>query len=131
MSETPVTVTITLSDTQLKDEVKDEELQDAVQNLQLELREVEGVSYADLIPVEQALPDSKGIGGFLLGQLKTLVSPSHLTTLVSFLGHNLFGRTVKIKAEGNGRKLEVELSRPEDIDKVMPRVSAFINGQRV
>ena len=127
MSETPITVTITLSDTQLKDE----ELQEALQNLESELKEVQGVSYAELIPVEQALPDSKGIGGFLLGQLKTLVSPSHLTTLVSFLGHNLFGRTVKIKAEGNGRKLEIELSRPEDIDKVMPRVSAFINGQRV
>ncbi len=127
MSETPVQVTITLSDTQLKDE----ELQEAVQNLQLELREVEGVSYADLIPVEQASPNSKGIGGFLLGQLKALVTLKHLKTLVSFFGHNLFGKTVKIKAEGNGKKLEIELSRPEDIDKVMPRVEAFINGQRV
>ncbi len=124
MSETRVQVTITLSDPQLKDE----ELQEAVQNLQSELREVEGVTEADLIPVEQAPPDSKGIGGFLLGQLKALVSLKHLKTLVSFLGHNPFGRTVKIKAEGNGRKLEVELSRPEDIDKVMPQVERFING---
>ncbi len=125
MSETPIQVTITLLDPQSKD---DEELQEAVQNLQSELREVEGVTDADLIPVEQAPPDSKGIGGFLLGQLKALVSLKQLKTLVSFLGHNLFGRTVKIKAEGNGRKLEVELTRPEDIDKVMPQVERFING---
>ncbi len=125
MSETPVQVTITLSEPQLKDE----ELQEAVQNLQLELREVEGVTEADLIPVEQAPPDSKGIGGFLLGQLKALVSLKHLKTLVNFVGKNLvIGRTVKIKAEGNGRKLEVELSRPEDIDKVMPQVERFIKG---
>ena len=124
MSETPVQVTISLSDPQLRDE----ELQEAIQNLQLELREVEGITEADLIPVEQAPPDSKGIGGFLLGQLKALVSLKHLKTLVSFVGHNLFGRTVEIKAEGNGRKLEVKLSRPEDIDKVMPQVERFING---
>ncbi|MGB5635254.1 MAG: hypothetical protein WBM44_24030 [Waterburya sp.] len=124
MSETPVQVTITLSDPQLRDE----ELQEAVQNLQLELREVEGITEADLIPVEQAPPDSKGIGGFLLGKLQALVSLKHLKTLVSFVGHNLFGRTVEIKAEGNGRKLEVKLSRPEDIDKVMPQVERFING---
>ncbi len=124
MPETPVQVTISLSDHQLRDE----ELQKAVQNLQLELKEVEGVTEADLIPVEQAPPDSKGIGGFLLGKLQTLVSLKHLKTLVSFLGHNLLGRTVEIKAEGNGRKLEVKLSRPEDIDKVMPQVERFING---
>ncbi len=124
MSETRVQVTITLSDPQLRDE----DLQEAVQNLQLELREVEGISEADLIPVEQAPPDSKGIGGFLLGKLLALVSLKHLKTLVSFLGHNLLGRTVEIKAEGNGRKLEVKLSRPEDIDKVMPQVERFING---
>lgn len=124
MSETQVRVIITLSDPQLKDE----EIQEAVQNLQSELREVEGVTESDLIPVEQASPNSKSIGGFLLGQLKALVSIKYLKTLVSFLGHNLFGRTVEIKAEGNGRKLEVKLSRPEDIDKVMPQVERFING---
>ncbi len=128
MSETSVQVTITLLDTQLKDE----ELEKAVQNLQSELREVEGVTYADLIPVEQAPTDSKGIGGFLLSQLKALVSLKHLKTLVKFFGQNIIiGRTIKIKAEGNGKKLEVELSRAEDIDKVIPRVSAFINGQKV
>ena len=125
MTETSVQVTITLSDPQLKDE----DLQEAVQNLQSELREVEGVTEADLIPVEQAPPDSKGIGGFLLGQLKALVSLKYLKTLVNFVGQNIIiGRTVEIKAEGNGRKLEVKLSRPEDIDKVMPQVERFING---
>jgi hypothetical protein len=124
MSETRVRVTITLSDPHLKDE----DLQEAVQNLQLELKEVEGVTEAELIPVEQAPPNSKSIGGFLLGQLKALVSLKYLKTLVNFLGHNLFGRTIEIKAEGNGRRLEVKLSRPEDIDKVMPQVERFING---
>ena len=125
MSETPVQVTISLSDPSLRDE----ELQEAVQNLQLELKEVEGITEADLIAVEQAPPDSKGIGGFLLGKLQALVSLKHLKTLVNFFGQNIIiGRTVKIKAEGNGRKIDFELSRPEDIDKVMPQVERFING---
>ena len=124
MSETPAQVRITLSDPGLKDE----ELQDAVQNLQLELQEVQGVTDADLIPVEQAAPNSKGIGGFELGGLKALVTLKNLKTLVNFLGNNLFGQTVKIKVEGNGKKLELELNRPEDIDKVMPQLDNFING---
>ena len=124
MPETPVQVTITLS----APELKDEELQDAVHNLQLELQEVQGVTDADLIPVEQAPPNSKGIGGFLLGGLKALVNLKNLKTLVNFLGQNLFGQTVKIKVEGNGKKLELELNRPEDIDKVMPQLERFING---
>ena len=127
MSKIPVQVTITLS----APELEDEKLQEAVHNLKSELKDVEGVSEANLIPVEEEKPGSKGIGGFLLGQLKALVSLKYLKTLVSFLGHNLYGRTVKLKAEGNGRKLEIELSRPEDLDKVMPRVEEFINGQRV
>ena len=124
MPETPVQVTITLS----APELKDEELQDAVHNLQLELQEVQGVTDAQLIPVEQAPPNSKGIGGFLLGQLKALVNLKNLKTLVSFLGNNLFGQTVKIEVEGNGKKLELELNRPEDIDKIMPQLERFING---
>ena len=124
MPEIPVQVTITLSAPGLKDE----ELQDAVQNLQLELQEVQGVTDADLIPVEQAAPNSKGIGGFLLGGLKALVKLKHLKTLVNFLGNNLFGQTVKIEVEGNGKKLKLELNRPEDIDKVMPQLERFING---
>lgn len=124
MSETSVQVKITLSDPDLKDE----ELQDAVQNLQWELQEVQGITDAEFIPVEQAPPNSKGIGGFLLGGLKALVKLKHLKTLINFLGQNLFGKTVKIEVEGNGKKLKLELNRPEDIDKVMPQLENFING---
>ena len=123
MLETSVQVIITLSDPQLKDEA----LQEAVQNLQLDLRDVEGVTEAGLIPVEEAPPNSKGIGGFLLGQLQASVTVKGLRTLVNVIGKNTFGRTIKIKAEGNGKKLEIELNRPEDLEKIMPQVEKFIN----
>lgn len=119
-----MSVTITLSDSQLKEE----ELQEIVRNLQLELREVEGVTEANLIPMAQAPPNAKGIGGFLLGQLKALVNPKNLKNLVNYLGNNTFGRTIKIKAEGNGKKLDIEFSRSEDIEQIMPQVDKFING---
>lgn len=124
MPENNIQVTITLLDPQLAEE----ELQESVQNLQLEVQEVEGVREAGLIPLTEAPPNSKGIGGFLLGQLKALVTLEHLKPLVSTLGNNLFGRSIQIKAEGNGRKLEVKLNRPEDIDKVLPQIDKFING---
>ena len=124
MSEASVQVKITLSDPELKNE----ELQDAVQNLRWELQEVQGITNAELIPLEQAPPNSKGIGGFLLGGLQALVKLKQLKTLINFLSQNLFGQTVKIEVEGNGKKLKLELNRPEDIDKLMPQLENFIKG---
>jgi len=123
MSENQIKVTITLSDPQLKED----DLQEAVQNLKSEVREIEGVTEADLIPIQFAPPEAKGVGGFILGQLKAVVNPNNFKTLVGVLSNNLFGRTLKIKAEGNGKKIELSLSRPEDIDKIMPQIDKFIN----
>ncbi len=124
MEENNIQIIISLVDPQLKDE----DLQETVQSLQLELKEFEGVKEAELIPITEATINSKGMGGFLLGQLKALVTLEHFKPLVSFLGNNLFGRSVEIKAEGNCRKLHIKLNRPEDIDKILPQIEKFING---
>jgi hypothetical protein len=124
MSEQNLTVTIVLSDSQLKDEA----LQRETATLQEHLQAEEGVREVNFIAVETVDPNAKGIGGFLLGQLKASVTVKSLKLLVQYLGNNLFGRTVEIKAEGNGKKLEIKLSRPEDIDKVLPQVDDFINS---
>ncbi len=124
MLENQITVIITLSDSQSKDE----DLQEAVQNLQLELREVEGVSEANLIAIKQAAPDAKGIGGFLVDQLKAVVNLKNFKTVVGVLNNNLFGRTIKIKAEGNGKIIKLELKHPEDINIIIPKLNEFINN---
>jgi hypothetical protein len=123
MSETDIQLTLTLCDPTLNDE----QLQEAVENLQKEFQEVEGVKAVDLIPIAQAPPNSKGVGGFLLGKLKALVNPADLKNAFNILGNSLFGKSIEIKVEGNGKKLELKINRPEDLDKIMPEIDKFLN----
>ena len=96
MSENSLEVTITLS----APDLKDEQLQDAVQNLQLEANEVEGVEEANLIAVEEALEGAKSLGGFLLDKFKALVQPKKLLNLVKTLANCLIGnQTIEFKSD--------------------------------
>ncbi|MGB5969812.1 MAG: hypothetical protein WA865_19125 [Spirulinaceae cyanobacterium] len=124
MPENNLAVNITLFDSQLSDE----QLQEDTSNLREEIMEVEGVQEANLVPITQAPVGSKGIGDFLMGQLEASITVKGLKTLANFLGNNLYGKKIKIKAEGNGKKLDVEINRPEDLQKIMPEIDEFING---
>ncbi|MGQ4646213.1 hypothetical protein [Lyngbya aestuarii] len=124
MPETSIQVTISLEDSQLNEE----QLQEATENLRDEVKEVAGVQKADLVPVETAPPDSKGVGGFLVGILTAEINAKNIKTLVRVLGDRLFGKTIKIKVEGKGKKLELEIRRPEDLEAIMPKIDDFING---
>lgn len=124
MSDNLIDVTIVLSDPELKDE----QLQEIVQNLRGELEETEIVQQADLVAVEDAPAGAKSIGGFVLGTIKAVTDLKKFQPLVRSLSNRLFGQTMKIKAEGNGKKLDIEMSRPEDLAIVMPEVEKFING---
>jgi hypothetical protein len=120
-----IQLTVTVSDPELSDE----QLQEAVENLRQELQAVEGVQEADLIPIAQAPPNSKGVGGFLLGKLQALVNPANLKTAVNFLGDSLFGKSIEIKVEGNGKKLELKINRTEDLAEIMPEIDKFLNSR--
>jgi len=85
MPETSIQVNISLEDSQLNDE----QLQEATENLRDEVKEVEGVQKADLVPVETAPPDSKSVGGFLVGILTAEINAKNIKTLVRFLGDRL------------------------------------------
>ncbi|MGB3692222.1 MAG: hypothetical protein WA999_05815 [Spirulinaceae cyanobacterium] len=124
MPENNLAVNITLFDSQLSDE----QLQEDTSNLREEIMEVEGVQEANLVPITQAPVGSKGIGDFLMGQLEASITVKGLKTLANFLGNNLYGKKIKIKAEGNGKKLDVEINRPEDLQKIMPEIDEFINS---
>jgi hypothetical protein len=124
MSESNIPIQITLVDRELSEA----ELQQATQNLQAEIENVDGVETVDFIPVDQAEPGAKSIGGFITGVLKAEVSLKNLKKLVGYLGDRTFGRTIKIKAEGNGRSLDIEVRRPEDVGVILPEVDKFLKG---
>ena len=125
MPETPVQVTITLS----APELKDQELQDAVQNLQLEAQEVDGVEEASLIAREEVPEGAKSLGGFLLDKFKALVELKKLPNLIKTLAVRLIGnQIIEVKAEGKGKKLEIKISNPQDLPEIMLEVNKFIDS---
>ncbi len=124
MSESNIQIQITLLDPELNEA----ELQQATQNLQAEIENVEGVETVDFVTVNKTEPDAKSIGGFLAGILKAVVSPKNLKGLVGYLGDRTFGRTIEIIAEGNGRSLDIKVRHPEDIAVILAEVDNFLKG---
>ncbi|MGB7443012.1 MAG: hypothetical protein WA919_18260 [Coleofasciculaceae cyanobacterium] len=64
-----------------------------------------------------------------MGILTAEINAKNIKTLVRFLGDRLFGKTIKVKVEGKGKKLELEIRRPEDLEAIMPKIDDFINGK--
>jgi hypothetical protein len=124
MSNTPIKVTITL----LSPELTDEEIQESVQSIRSDLEDIDGVEEVSLIPVEEAPPGAKSIGGFLLNQLKAIIGLDFLKSALMALGQHLYGSPIEIEAEGNGKKLKVRINRPDDLQQVMPDIEKFISG---
>jgi len=124
MSLENIQLIIALSDPQLDEE----RLQTDTQNILSEIQEFDGVENADLVSVETAEPGSKSIGGFLLGILNTEINAENLKSFVGYVGDRLFGKTIKIKAESKGKKINIEVSNVEDLKKALAEVDSFLNG---
>ncbi len=125
MSGNSVQVTITLS----APELKDEELQETLQNLQLEAQEVDGVQEAKLIAREEVPAGAKSLGGFLIDKFKALVELKKLPNLIKTLFDRLVvNQIIEVKAEGKGKKLEIKISNLQDLPEIMVEVNKFIDG---
>ncbi|NEQ74377.1 MAG: hypothetical protein F6K23_15870 [Okeania sp. SIO2C9] len=121
MSAENIQLIITLSDSQLEDR----QLQTDTENMRQEIEKFDGVQKAELMPIEIAQPGAKSIGGFLVGVLTTEINAKNFKALVRYLGNNLYSKTIKIKAKGNGREIDIEISRLEDLNKVLTYVWFF------
>lgn len=118
-------VTISLSDPSLDEE----ELQAEVENLLPQIREVDGVEDADLVPIEKAPPGSKAFGGFLWGLLMAEVSPANIKALFGFLSDRLGGKLIKLDIEApDGRKLSIEASSQAEFDYAYQKAQEFLKS---
>ncbi|NEQ74195.1 MAG: hypothetical protein F6K23_14815 [Okeania sp. SIO2C9] len=93
-----------------------------------EIEGFDGVQKADLISIETAEPGAKSIGGFLVGILTAEINAKNLKALVGYLGDRLSGKTFKIKAEGNGRKIDIEVGNLKDLKKALAEVDDFLKS---
>ncbi len=120
-----IQVTISLQEAGLDDE----ELQAEVENLLPQIREVDGVAPADLVPVEEAPPGSKALGGFLWGLLMAEVNPANIKALFGFLGDRLGGQPIKMNVKASdGRELNIEASSQAEFDLAYQKAQEFLKS---
>ena len=124
MSLENIQLTITLSDPKLDEE----RLQTDTENILSEIEGFDGVQKADLISIETAEPNAKSIGGFLVGILTAEINAKNLKALVRYLVNRRPEKTFKIKAEGNGRKIDIEVGNLEDLKKALAEVDDFLKS---
>ncbi|MBE9126918.1 sugar ABC transporter permease [Coleofasciculus sp. LEGE 07092] len=123
VSTSNLQVTISLSDPNLDDE----DLQAEVENLLPQIKEVDGVEEANLVAVEQAPPDSKALGGFLLGVLTAEVNPANIKAVFRFLNDRFGGKPIKLDIEApDGRKLSIEASSQAEFDYAYQKAQEFL-----
>lgn len=120
-----VQITISLQDPSLDDE----ELQAEIENLLPQIKEVDGVENADLVPVEKAPKGSKALGGFLLGMLQAEVSVANIKALFGFLGDRIGAKPIKISVKAaDGRELNIEASSQAEFDYAYQKAQEFLKG---
>ncbi|HAJ59450.1 MAG TPA: sugar ABC transporter permease [Cyanobacteria bacterium UBA8543] len=104
-------------------------MQAGVENLLPQIREVDGVEQADLVPVEEAPPGSKALGGFLWGLLMAEVNPANIKALFGFLGDRLGGQPIKMNVKASdGRELNIEASSQAEFDLAYQKAQEFLKS---
>ncbi|MFN6519298.1 MAG: sugar ABC transporter permease [Nostoc sp. CreGUA01] len=125
-TKSEVQVTISLTELGLNEE----ELQAEVQNLLPQLREVDGVEEADLVPVENAPQNTKSISGFVWGLLKAQIKAANIATLFKFLSDRFGNKPIKIGVKApDGRELNIEASSREEFEFALQKAEDFLNNK--
>jgi len=90
-------------------ELTNEERDDEVVQLLSELSDRSDIESVDRVRDPNPPDGNKSIGGFLVGVLAAEVSAANAKKVLGFLGDRLGNKPISLKAEKNGKKLEVSL----------------------
>ena len=122
INESIYKIQILFNDSDLDSEERDHEAQKLLNQLR-KLDEVEDVKRVlDPNPPE----GNKALGGFLAGMVTAEVNPSNIKALFGFLGDRLSGKTIELKVEANGKKLEVKASSQAELKVAIDAAKEFL-----
>lgn len=121
-----VKLIIGFNDPDLDDEEKNEQAQKLLQ----EIRELDEIEVAELLPDPNPPAGNKAFGGILAGFLMAEVSPANLKKLFGFLSDRFGNKPMKLKVKAtDGRELEIEASSKEEFEYIKQQAEEFINKQ--
>jgi len=127
MSDRPA-ITLTFQSANLSDE----QLQSDVEELLPQFREIDGVAEVDLVAVDEAPPNTKSVGGFVLGALKFTIENSKILTGLLGVGNAIVGngKTVKFSVKAsNGKEFSAEAKTLAELEQMQKMAEDFLNRQ--
>ena len=73
---------------------------------------------------ESEIPElgKPGLGGFIVGVLKTEVSLKNAGALLNYLGERFYGKPVKITFERNGNKYSIEYGSKAQLEEAIQAI---------
>jgi hypothetical protein len=124
MSDRPI-VTLAFQSADLSDE----RLQENVENLLPQLREVGGVADVGLVPLAEVPENSKAIGAMALGALKFTIDNSKILTGLVGLGSSMLGqgKTVEVTVKtSKGQEIIGKAKNLAELEQVLQLGEATI-----
>lgn len=121
--------------------VLEEELQVEVENLLQQVKEMEGVEGAELVPVEEVPERGASLQTFLLGSLKMNVNPANLKAVFSFLSDRFYPKSIdesgpswkakriELSIKVQGREVKIEASSQSELDMAYQKAGEFLREQ--
>jgi hypothetical protein len=125
--------------------VLEEELQVEVENLLQQVKEMEGVEGAELVPVEEVPERGESLQPFLLGILKMNVNPANLKAVFSFLsdlsdrfypksinesGPSWEAKRIELSVKVQGQEVKIEAYSQSELDMAYQKAVEFLREQR-
>jgi len=109
-------------------ELTNEERDDEVVQLLSELSDRSDIESVDRVRDPNPPDGNKSIGGFLVGVLAAEVSVANAKKVVGFLGDRLGNKPISLKAEKNGKKLEVTANSREELEFLIQKANEFFES---
>ncbi len=109
-------------------ELDAEEQEAEAQKLLTQLEDLEEVT-TDRVLDPHPPAGNKAVGAILFGLLTAEISKENFKKLAAFLVDRLGNKPIKLKVKApDGRELEVEASSKEELDYLLQKAQAFIQG---
>lgn len=107
--------------------LNDEDLQSEVERLLPQIREIEGIEQANLVPIDCPPDGSKTAGGFVLATLKLVTENSKIIRGMMGLSSALLGnKTLKMTVKApDGSEFSGEAKSRDDLEYLLQKAEAF------
>ncbi|MGB3616245.1 MAG: hypothetical protein WBA10_20805 [Elainellaceae cyanobacterium] len=121
MADSTVMITLGLTDPDLEDDVRDQQTQHLVHDLQ-DMEIDSACRVVDPDPPE----GNKALGGFIVGLLTAEVSLENIQYVFKFLGDRLSGKAIELEVEANGKKLKVTANSQTELAAAIEAAQQFV-----